>query len=363
MKPWPTFEAKIGALQAQVSNRGLFLEGLAVFGLAAHDRGETQPPPLSDPRSSQRDVDAALAQRDRHSLRCGPRCRKLLPRGGQELIDLLIGRIRIVVEQDQVLRLYLSCDLRAFEPTRMAPTLPRGRELLGRVLRVVDQDVCAAGELPEIRVEFRRARLVVRRIDDGTRRRVQPIAKAALWVVEPCGRYLRSFNVPLLAAGNLAEFAFGAHRGDVDRKIGLGELRFEHLAQAVWAEVLRLKAEEMKSIPRVEEGVEKRNTLNVIPVVVRHQHLCLNPGVVAGLQPLVAEHPQSRAAIEDESRAIRSGKLEARRVPAIAPGVTLESGDGASHAPENQFGRLRHFKTVLYRDLPGLLPSQLFVSS
>src|SRR6185437_6413015 len=103
-----------------------------------------------------------------------------------------------------------------------------------------------------------------------------------------------------------------------------------------------LKAIEMEMIARVKEGVKERQALDVVPMVVRHQNLRFDVAVTMRLHPLVAEHAESSAAIEDEARAVGSGDFDAGGVAAVAPRVPIERGSGAAHPPEDHFGVSRH---------------------
>src|SRR6185437_7718045 len=98
----------------------------------------------------------------------------------------------------------------------------------------------------------------------------------------------------------------------------------------------------MKTIVCFKKRMEKRNALNVIPVLVRHQHVSFHSAVAAPSRPavmlrlqLIAEHSQAGAAIQNEVRVAGRREFEARRVSAVAPGVALERRRGAAHSPEN----------------------------
>src|SRR5271168_5268312 len=139
----------------------------------------------------------------------------------------------------------------------MSPAFAGGRELLGRILRVIDQHVRALRELAETAVEFRNAGLVVSGIDDRTDGRIQAIAQAPLRMIEPGGRNMRSADIPLFATLDFAKEARGGHHANVHRKIGAGKLRFQHLAETVAAQMFGLKAVEMKTILRFKKRMEE----------------------------------------------------------------------------------------------------------
>src|ERR1700682_5483863 len=111
--------------------------------------------------------------------------------------------------------------------------------------------------------------------------------------------------------------------------------------------MLRLKAIKMEAILRLEEGMKKRDALNVVPVIMRDENMGVNPAVAMELRQAVAQHAQTGAAIEDEMGAVRSGDLDAWRVAAVAPCVALRRGRRTAHTPENQFREiLGHFLTI-----------------
>src|ERR1700722_17697346 len=106
----------------------------------------------------------------------------------------------------------------------------------------------------------------------------------------------------------------------------------------------------MKTILGLEKRMEKREALNVVPMIVRHQDMRFDsavtlptrPAIVHGVE-VIAEHAEAGSAIENEMRAARDIDLEAGGIAAVAPGVALERRRGATHSPEGQFGAvLRH---------------------
>ena len=145
-------------------------------------------------------------------------------------------------------------------------------------------------------------------------------------------------NFPLLAPGYLAERSRRAHDAGVYWEVRAGQLRFEHLSKAVLPQEFGLKAVEVKFILCLEEGMKKRDTLNVIPMVMRDQNMRFDlvPGV--RLHPVIAQHPQAGAAVQDELRSARRGQFEARRVSAVAPSVAIKRWRRTANSPEGQLG-------------------------
>ena len=87
----------------------------------------------------------------------------------------------------------------------------------------------------------------------------------------------------------------------------------------------------MELIAFTIERREKRNPLNMVPVIVRNENVCFGISLAA---PAAAEWAQARATIENELRPVWGGKLKARRVAAIAPGRGIDCRRGPANAPE-----------------------------
>src|SRR5215470_20051542 len=89
---------------------------------------------------------------------------------------------------------------------------------------------------------------------------------------------------------------------------------------------------------------EKRDPLNVIPVIVRHQNVRFQASPRRRHTPARAERPQSRSAIQNELRSVRRNEFQTRRVSTIPPRRRIHRRRGAAHTPKTQFAdRNRHF--------------------
>jgi len=336
-------EAKIGALEAEVADGGFLFEFGAVFGLAADGGGEAKAASLAEARFAERDADAAFAEEDGHAFGRGPGGGKFLAGGGEEAVHNFVGGIGIMVEEDEIARFRFARDFHAFEPARVAPAFAFGGELLGGILGVVNEDVGAVGELAEIVVEFGDAGLVVGGVNDRADGRLNAEAEAALGMIEPGGADSRAVDFKLVAAGDFAEVARGGHGADVHGKVGAGELSLEDLAEAIGAKGLGLKTIEVEAVLRFKKRVEEGNALDVVPVVVGDEDVGLDAAAAEFFAPVVAEHAQAGAAIENEFGVVGGGQFEARRVAAEAPGIALERRSRAADSPKNQLGDiLRH---------------------
>src|SRR5208283_1846890 len=76
----------------------------------------------------------------------------------------------------------------------------------------------------------------------------------------------------------------------------------------------------------------------MIPMVVRYKNVRLGTRRSFRVAPAVSQHPQTRAAIQDELRTIRRNQFQAWRVSAIPPRRGIHRGRGTAHTPEGQFG-------------------------
>ena len=162
-------------------------------------------------------------------------------------------------------------------------------------------------------------------------------------MIQPRRRDFCSFHFPLLAATNLAEFPLGGHHTHINGEIRLGELRFEHLSEAVGTKILRSKTVKMKTVARLKEGMKERYALNMIPVIVSDKNLRVDSVVTIQVRPLIAEHAQPRTAIEDKWRPVGRSEFKTGRVAAIAPCVALQRWRRAAHSPKDQpSGVMRH---------------------
>src|SRR5690242_5433092 len=96
-------------------------------------------------------------------------------------------------------------------------------------------------------------------------------------------------------------------------------LRFKNALQAALSQGFRAKTVKVKFVASFIERSEKRNALNVVPVVVRHKNVSFNRFAIRSPGPAVAEHAQSRAAIQNKAAAVWRDQLNAGSVSAVTP--------------------------------------------
>src|SRR6516225_11432842 len=100
-------------------------------------------------------------ERDDHTFARGKYRVELLPRLAEQSVYHAVGRIGIVVEKHQRLGSGAARDSDPFLPRGVAPALASRDQLFRSILRVVDEDIGARGELLEFGVKLGVARLVV----------------------------------------------------------------------------------------------------------------------------------------------------------------------------------------------------------
>ena len=250
------------------------------------------------------------------------------------------------MEEDQVLGAGIAGHADSFEPGGVPPALLRGAKLLGGVLGVVDVDVSALGEFAEVAIHVRDAGLVVSGIDDDARGRLQAEAETPLRVVEPFRRDAGFTELNCVAAGNFRVLALAVENTDVHREIGSGHLGLQDAFQAVFAEIFGLKAEEVEMIALGNKGEEKRQALDVVPVIVGHEDDGIERGVAQRLHVAAAQVAKTCAAIEDKAFAVRGHEFEAGGVASIPPGAAVHGRGRATHSPKRKFcGLLGHSDT------------------
>ncbi len=180
-----------------------------------------------------------------------------------------------MMEEHQILDAHFLSDPHALEPRRMPPALARGGELLGSKLRVVYKNIGALGQLAQRPVQLGVARLVVRGVRDRARGSLKAEAQAALRMVQPARRHTRARHADRVSPAHFGKVAFGAHRRQVHRKIGIRHLRFKDALQAAGAEILGPETVKVKAVMFRVQGRKKRDALNVVPVVVGHENMRL----------------------------------------------------------------------------------------
>src|SRR5207245_2815464 len=107
------------------------------------------------PRSEGRDFQgtkrraSGLLQSNFQAFEGGARIWKTRPGGFLNLVDDLVVTVRVVMEEDQFFDAGVLADANSLLPGAVSPAFFLFSELLPGVLRIVDEDVGAAGEVAD----------------------------------------------------------------------------------------------------------------------------------------------------------------------------------------------------------------------
>src|SRR3989442_3517353 len=138
--------------------------------------------------------------------------------------------------------------------------------------------------------------------------------------------------------GDLGEATDGRHRAHVHRKIGIGHLPLQRLLERSLRKVERVEAE---LVSLVVKRKEKRQSLDMIPMVMTDQDMSENRPAAEFLHKRLSEHPHAGAAVDDEQRSRVRAELQARCIAAVSEAFRLWGGDGAADSPELQPHKVR----------------------
>src|SRR5271163_4750978 len=126
-------------------------------------------------------------------------------------------------------------------------------------------------QLQKILIAGAISRLIVGGVDDRAAGGVNSVAQASLGMIQITRGDVRAVNLKCFRVGHLAKIARRGHHGYVHWKIRAGELGREDLLEAVRSQIFGLEAVKMEAVLRFEEGMEERDALNVVPMIMRHQ--------------------------------------------------------------------------------------------
>src|SRR5271155_5333856 len=149
----------------------------------------------------------------------------------------------------------------------MSPALFDASQLRRSELRVVDKNIRPRRKLLEAQIQCGIAGLVVRGINDRSCRGFDAESQAALRVINmPRGDFVLPDH-ERFPAFELAETTLGAHGREINGEIRQGHLGLKHLPQGILAKEFGAKAVELELIFFDVKGGEKRQTLNVVPMI------------------------------------------------------------------------------------------------
>ncbi len=202
----------------------------------------------------------------------------------------------------------------------MSPPLAQ-LELFRRVLRIIDQNVGAARKLEQRLVKFRNARFVISGVHNDTGGRFEAKAQAILRVIQPAGCHSRVVQSEAVATRHFGKLAPRGHRTKIHREVGISHLCLKDALQALGADEFRTKAMEAERIAGRIEGCKERDSLYVVPMVVRDKNIRVNAfsGPFRLRRPAIAQHTKPSTTIQNYASAIGSRQFDARRIAAIPP--------------------------------------------
>src|SRR5215472_14439920 len=200
----------------------------------------------------------------------------------------------------------------------------------GKVLRIIDEHVCALGELAYIPIEHRIARLVIGGIHHHAVFGFDAKAKAALRVIQPHG--MNHAAVKFEPAGiDVAKLTARGHLVHLDRKIRIRHLLFQGPLQPTRS-AGRVKDE--RALVIVVERSKKRNALDVVPVEVGEKNVRRKRLSAGFLLQVLAEDAEAGAAIKNVDLSVDTD-FDAGGVASIAQIFRLGRRCGAANPPES----------------------------
>src|ERR1700733_4386753 len=202
--------------------------------------------------------------------------------------------------------------------------------LLRKVLRVIDQNVGAFGQLAHAFVELRIARFVVGCVHQHAFFRFDPESQAPLRMIQPRGLDADAVFHVDASVFDIAKTALRAHLVEIHRKVRRRHLLGHHLLN-VASPSGRMKVELALGI--VVKRPEKRHALNVVPMKMRDENMRRKRALAKLALQFVPEYTESRAAIEDVNL-VADAHFDAGGISSVAHVVGLWSGRRAAYAPK-----------------------------
>ncbi len=330
-------------------------------GVGRVDRHEHGPRQLGQCRHARRRVHHGRCivvvdgpQRDRRSLGgredlarvpllAGPR-----QRGHDEVVDVVVGARRVVVEQREPAHVRRLRDVDRVLDRAVTPPDLLG-VLGGEVLGVVDHEVGAAEERDVLRLvagllleALRSGRavdggLVVGGVHERGAVGLDAVPERQRGVVQVPGGDRDVVDLEL-ALDEVVVLDRGAEVEELDREVRVLHLARERLVDR------RVEPPGPVHVPHVaghEQRREERQALDVVPVRVADEEVPVDPAT--GPHELLAQLVDAGPAVEHEQRAGVGAHRHARRVAAVADRRRARLGDRAPSSPERD----------LHSDSPG----------
>src|SRR5579872_5694781 len=236
----------------------------------------------------------------------------------------------VMVEEDQFLGAAFHHDIHRLAPVRVSPAALAGGVLFRKVLRVIDEQVGAFGELAYVLVEDRMSGFVIRRVHDDLIIGLNAEAQAALRMVQP-HRLDHAIIERDAVFFDVVEVAMRGHLAHIDGEVGVAHLLFDRALQAT-AAARRVKEEIIVRIGI--QRSEERDALNMIPVEMGKKDVRMHRLFAVFLQQLFAQIPESGAAVEDIDLPVDTD-FDAGGVAPISQVFSLGGRGRSTYAPES----------------------------
>ena len=205
-------------------------------------------------------------------------------------------------------------------------------QLLRRVLRVVDQQVCAACQLNQSRIDLL-PMLDIRANDEHFSISLDPETIRSAWMVVPLsgdyGFHIVDAGEVFAGISDLQKLEIGPHVIQLDREIFRLHLDFEDFPQ-IANRLVPANCQQSNFLPGIISGSKEREALDVVPVKMRERDYDLFLFVADGSQ-VSAQISQSRACVNDGD-AVRIGERDLQ-ASGIAPELLktgITNGDGSA---------------------------------
>jgi len=235
--------------------------------------------------------------------------------------------VGVVVEEDELLHVGAASEFGRLQPCAVAPADVVGVGL-GRVLRVVDEDVCVAGCVEQGCVGCGVAVFVVGCVDGDGTVAADAVAGCASGVVEGEGRDGEIAEADAFGS-DLYEGSGGVQEVELDGEVGADHLAVEDVAEMVRA----MRGVKREGVARGEQGREAEQALDVIPMEVGEEDVygARDAGLCG---EFAAELVDAGAAVEEDGVAVGNFDLDAGGVAAVAEVRCHGCWVGAAGSPD-----------------------------
>jgi hypothetical protein len=213
-------------------------------------------------------------------------------------------------------------------------------QFLGRVLRVMDQQVRVACQLHQPRINLL-AVLDIRANDEHFTFSLEPETICSAGMVVPLsgdhGFHIVDAGEVFAGVSDLQELEIGPHVIQLHREIFRLHLDFENLPQIDDC-LVPAEREQRDFLAGIISRGKERKALDVVPVKVRERDTDLLLLVADGAK-VSAQISQSRAGVNDDD-AVRIGDLQARRVAAELLKAGIADRDGSPRTVKLELHRV-----------------------